>query len=521
MKVDISNVSSFQRKLDFVVPAADVKKQLDDAFRKLACQVRMAGFRKGKAPRRVLEGRFGPKVRMDVADQLIQRSYVTAITENELQPVGQPSLAESKEIKGGTDFEFSITVDVRPEVALDNITGIEVVFPKYEVKDDEIDAAVKARLEGNARLVEVTDRGVEIGDMVLCELTVTDGDDEVAREIGTMIRTEADPYYPGVEAFLAGMKADEEKSGKVTFGEDARTEEVAGRELDVAAKVISIQTNQVPELTTEIAEELGFEGGIEGMRNALSAQLAAGREEMARNQARANLLEKLIELNPFDVPEGMVESSLKMLVEELKMQQAWRTGQDPKKIHFPEAQLADLRQRAAFASKAGLILEFVSKTENIDVTDADLDAKYAELAEARGQTVEAVKGWFVKDGATDELKDRILEEKTLEWLLERAVLVDPPAVEEAAEEAAPAKKAAPKKKAAAKKAAPKKKAAAKKEAAPAASSDVDLSVLNQAIGKLKTALASGDHDANIDALIDAETAGKARKGALDALKARK
>ena len=429
MKVDISNVSSFQRKLDVVVPAADVRKQLDDAFRKLAGQVSMAGFRKGKAPRRVLEGRFGPKVRMDVADALIQRSYSDAIRLNELQPVGQPSLAESKEIKGGNDFEFSITVDVRPEVSLKTTTGIEVVFPKFEIKDEEIDAAVQARLEGNARLVEVTDRGVQIGDMVLCELTVTDGDEEVAREIGTMIRTEADPYYPGIEPFLDGMTADEEKSGTVTFAEDARTEEVAGRELNVAAKVISIQANEVPELTNDIADELGFEGGIDGMRNALSAQLSAGREEMARNQARANLLEKLIEANPFDVPDGMVNSSLNMLVEELKMQQAWRTGQDPKKIHFPEAQLADLRQRAAFASKAGLILEFVSKTENIEVTDADLDAKYAELAEARGQTVEAVKGWFVKDGATDELKDRILEEKTLEWLLERAVLVDPPAVD--------------------------------------------------------------------------------------------
>ena len=248
---------------------------------------------------------------------------------------------------------------------------------------------------------------------------------------------------------------------------------------------------------------------------------------LARNQARANLLEELIRVNKFDVPSGMVEQSLQMLVQELKMQQAYRSGRDPRTIHFGDAQMADLRVRAEFAAKSALILEFVSGKEGLEVTDADIEAKYQELADERGQTVEAVKGWFTKDGGIDELNDRILEEKTLDWLLERANIVEPSAdapagdpemkaVAEAIVEEQVAKKSKAKK-------APKAKAEAAEEA-PAAAADsaggADLSILAGSIGALKDALASGDHDAHLDELLAAEEGGKARKGALSAIKGR-
>jgi trigger factor len=184
-----------------------------------------------------------------------------------------------------------------------------------------------------------------------------------------------------------------------------------------------VQARERPEVTDELAKSLGYEGGAAGMRSALEAELREVREEGARNQARANLLEVLIEANPFDVPQSMVESSLKMLLEEMKLQTALRTGRDPRTIGFSDAQVQDLRNRARFAARAALILEAVAKAENLAVTDADVDAKYAELADQRGQSVEAVRGWFGKEDAVAELKDRILEEKTLDWLLERANLI--------------------------------------------------------------------------------------------------
>ncbi len=533
MKVAVESIGSFQRKIQITYPADKVKNELDTAFRQLGRRVRLRGFRPGKAPRKVLEARFGADVRSDVANKFIQDGYRQAVTDEKLEPVGQPTLDDPPELHNGKDFAFTVLVDVKPEVELTQVEGVEVHYPPVEVEDSEVEAQVKMKLEGQARLVEVSDRGVERGDMALVELTVKDGDEVVASEPGTMIRTEADPYYPGVEALLEGTKTGDSVDGEVTFSEDARTEAIQGKTLQVEAKVLSIQANEVPELTDELAEELGYEGGADGMRAAIKAEIAKAREGAARNQARANLLEALIAANPFDVPAGMVDQSLKMLMDELRMQQAYM-GRDPRSLSFSDAQVADLRIRAEFASKAGLILEAVSEEQDLDITDADLENKYAELAAERGQTVEAVKGYFVKDdGAIEELKDRMLEEKTLDWLLERAKLIDAPkpapkAEAPAADEKKPAKKAkkaaketeAKAEKKPAKKAKAEKKPAKKAEKKAASTGDADVSILKGSIAKVKEALASGDHDAHLDALLAAEKDGKARKGAIGAIEQR-
>ncbi|MEQ1566996.1 MAG: trigger factor [Myxococcota bacterium] len=483
MKVDVTTVGSFQKQLAFVVPPDQVQTQLEAAYKRLAGRVRMPGFRPGKAPRRVLEGRYGPQIEADVANDLIQQSYRTALASNNIQPVGQPNLADSSPVIDQSGFKFTITVDVRPEIDLATWTGVDVVYPEVSVEPADVDRSVKARLEGRARLEEATGRPVAKGDMALIELVARAGDEELAREPGTMIRTDGDPYYPGVESLVIGAEAGVEASGTVTFGADARTPAVAGREAEVTFKVLAIQSYKVPELDDALATELGYEGGAAGMRTAIEAQIRQARDEMARNQARANLLEVIIAKNPFEVPASMVEQSLKMLMDELKLQQSLRSGRDPRTIGFNEAQVQDLRMRSHFAAKAALILEWVAKKEGISVTDDDIEAKYKQLATERNQTVEAVKGWFQKENASAELRERILEEKTLDWLLERANLVAPSA------------------------------------AAPAGPLSSD--PLEGSVDALKERLASGAFDAQLDALTEAETAGRNRKGALTAIDARK
>jgi trigger factor len=505
MKVDVETVG-FQKRLLIRVPPDQVRNQLDQAYRRLASQVKLSGFRPGKAPRSVLEARFADRVQADVANDLIQKGYLSAVTDHGINPVGQPNLTETGSVVEPEGFSFTIMVDVRPQVELKTWTGLDVVYPKVEVTDEEIGAAVRARLEGQAKLEEITDRPVERGDMALVELVARDGEEEIANEPQTMIRTEADPYYPGIEQLVIGMKGGDEQQGRVKFGDDARVEGVAGRELDVSVKLFSIQSYRVPEPDDEMAESLGFEGGVEGMRSAIAAQIREAREEMARNQARANLLEAIIAENPFEVPEGMVENSLKMLMEELRMQQARRSGRDPRTIGFSNAQVQDLRIRSGFAAKASLILEWVSGKEGIAVEEADVEAKFAQMAGERGQTVEAVKGWFQKEEATAELKERILEEKTLDWLLERSNLV------------APAPGAPPTQPV---KAAPAPAAEGEGEEGEGEAAEGAPEVLKGKVEELKAALATGSLDSQLDELLAAETGGRNRKGAVSAIEGRR
>lgn len=419
MNIEVVSDSSYQRRVKVVVPAAQVVSAFDRAYDQLKRKAKVAGFRPGKAPRSVLEARFGPSVENDVANDLIQKAYTQALTENGLEPVGQPKVKDANDLKTGADFTFTISVEVKPSVKLETYTGLDVVWPKFEVSDEETATAVKRKLEAAARLAPVEGRASEQGDMVLAELSFFEGDTQVHSAPGALIRTAGDTYYAGIEDLLVGASVDDTRSGEVTIAESARTPEIAGKTLRLEARIQSISANHVPELTDAIADELGYEGGVTGMNEAVRAEISKGRDELARNQARANVLSALIAANPFAVPSGMVEENLKRLTRELALQQAY-LGRDPRTITYTKAQIDDLRMRAEFATKAALILEFVWDAEKIVITDEDLEQKYQDLADERGQTIEAVKGWFQKEEAVDELRERLREERTLDWLLEHS-----------------------------------------------------------------------------------------------------
>ena len=198
-----------------------------------------------------------------------------------------------------------------------------------------------------------------------------------------------------------------------------------------------------PELSDETAKELGYEGGADGMRGAIRMDLQGQADEAARQNARVKLLEQLVEGNEFDVPQALVDEQFEALQEEMKVRRSY-SGQDPRSIRFSDAEVADLRRRGRFAAKAALILEAVARQESIEVNDADVDEKIAEIAGTRAQDPAAIRGYLEREGAMPVLRTRISEEKTLEWLLEQAEFVEPAAVEPAAEApAAAAEEAAP------------------------------------------------------------------------------
>ncbi len=509
MNIEVVSENAYARKVQITVPAADVGVELDKAYKTYERRARLPGFRKGRVPRRVLEARFGPGIAAEVAEQLVQRGWMEALRQHEIEPVGRPALVEQGEVVANTDFAFTIGVEVKPEVTVGTFEGLTVEWPEFELGDDLVQLSIDQRVRGMARLAPVEDRAVESGDTVQVALKVTDGDEVVVDEPGTLIRTGGEAWLKGVEALLLGVAKDGAFEGEVTFADDARNTDVAGKTLQASGTVLSIQTMTVPELSDSIAKELGHDS-VDAFKAAVRAELEEGREEQSRNQARANLLQALIDANPIDVPNGMVEQNLDLLKQELRYQAAMR-GQDPKSLQFRDEQLADLRQRAVFAARGALLLEALWVQQGLEITDEEFDARIAEMAAERDQSPEVIKGFLARDNGTEEFKQRLLEEKTLDWLLSVSTVtkVSPQEQAAAAAAAAPAVEAAPE--------AP----AAEAEAPAPATEGADLSILDGAIKDLKAALETGAHDAHLDALIAAETEGRARKGALTALNARK
>ena len=464
MSVQVETLSPFQKRLSFQVESAEVAKRLDEAYKQLGLRVSIPGFRRGHVPRKVLEQRYAKNIQGDVASDLVNRRYREAVVGMDV--LGQPEL-ERGELQPGKNFEFAVLVQVRPEVAIDGYKGLKVEFPTVEVTDAQVDALVQGRLAQQTRLVEVEEaRAVQAGDLALTEVTLIEDGAEKVLEGGTMINTAGDRYYGGIESLLVGTMKGATNQGTVTFGENVLLPGIKGRTVEVKVKVLGIQISKTPDLTDALAAEMGFEGGVEAMRAALRMEEEGRATEGARNVARVNLLQTLTNANPVPVPPAMIDGHLQLLLEELRIQAAYR-GRDPRSLRYSEAQMADLRQRAEFAARASLLLEAVARNEGIKVSNADLDAKYQEIADMRGQRVEAIRGYFQKDNAVEELRKRLLEEKTLEWLLEASELVAPSGAPAA--DAAPAAVEAPAVEEKPKKAA---KAKAKKdeaaEAAPAA-----------------------------------------------------
>ncbi len=468
MSVQVETLSPFQKRLSFQVDSAEVAKRLDEAYKQLGLRVTIHGFRRGHVPRKVLEQRYAKNIQGDVASDLVNRRFREAAVGMDI--LGQPEL-ERGELQPGKSFEFAVLVQVRPEVSIDGYKGLTVEFPAVEVSDAQVDALVQGRLAQQTRLVEVEDeRAVQAGDLALTEVTLIEDGAEKVLEGGTMINTAGDRYYGGIESLLVGTMKGATNQGTVTFGENVLLPGIKGRTVEVKVKVLGIQVSKTPDLTDALAAEMGFEGGVEAMRAALRMEEEGRATEGARNVARVNLLQTLTNANPVAVPPAMIDGHLQLLLEELRIQAAYR-GRDPRSLRYSEAQMADLRQRAEFAARASLLLEAVARNEGIKVSNADLDAKYQEIADMRGQRVEAIRGYFQKDNAVEELRKRLLEEKTLEWLLEASELVAPSGAPAAVESApavaveAPAAEEKPKKASKAK--------AKKDEAAEAAPAEVE------------------------------------------------
>mgnify|MGYP000067465709 CR=1 FL=1 len=439
-ELESQEISSIRRRFTFTVPRTVVKAELDVEYGQMKRKVQMRGFRPGKVPLKVLAARFGPRVRADVAERIVNQVWREAVSA--IDVAGQPKLADQDDLNPKKPFVFNIEVDVKPTVELGAYTGIEIEYTRPEVAEDDVQRMVDVKLASQRRIAEVEeDRGVQEGDFVLTSLKLMDGEEEVIEEPGTLVNTAAERFYPGIEALLVGLKKGESKTGEVTISDSSVLDQLKGNTYTATVGVEAIQSYVTPELTDEVAEELGYEGGVEAMRSALRMELDQRVDEQSRQAAQVKLLQTLVNGHEFDVPPAMVDEQFEALVEEHKIRRAY-AGEDMRTITIDEATHNDLRSRARFAAKASVLLLQVGRTEGLDVTPADLDAKIAEIAAQRGQTPQAIRGYLEKEAAMPVLRTRVQEEKVLEWLMENADLkpvapevVEPEEVEAAAPEA--------------------------------------------------------------------------------------
>ena len=415
MSSTVTKLSSNRVKLTFDVDAATFDEAMNKAYLKLRGRVNVPGFRKGKAPRKLIENYYGEGVFYDEAFELVfDEVYGPAVTEHGLEVVDRPEI-DITQIGAGQNLQFTCTVYVSPDVTLGEYKGVEVKRKHTAVTDEQVDARVEQDRQKQAAEVAVEDRPVKEGDTLGLDYAGTV--DGVAFAGGTAqgqtLKIGSHSFIPGFEEQMIGMKLGEEKDLNVTFPEEYHAEELKGKAAVFHVKVNSITETQLPALDDDFAKDISEFDTLDEYKKDIRAKLEAQAAERDENEFTNAVLDKVVENATVDIPEAMIERQIDSMMRDFEYRLGAQglkladfikyTGQDEKAFR------AGYREQAERSVKAHLVLSAIEKAEAIDATEEEIDAQIAQFAPQSGKSFDELKaslsetdrGYFKADAIRD------------------------------------------------------------------------------------------------------------------------
>ena len=400
MSVQVEKLEKNMAKLTIEVPAEEFEAAIEKAYLKNRGKINMPGFRKGKAPRKMIEKMYGVGIFFeDAANSLIPTAYAKAADECGEEIVSQPEI-DVVQIEAGKAFIFTAEVALKPEVTLGAYKGLEVEKTVVEVKEEEVDAEIDKEREKNARVTDVDDRAVENGDMT--KINFEGFVDGVAFEGGKgtdyPLTIGSGSFIPGFEEQLIGAKIGEEVEVNVTFPEDYHAEELKGKPAVFKCTVNEIKVKEIPAADDEFAQEVSEFDTMAEYKDDVRAKLLKRKEEAARREKENKVVAKAVENATMEIPEAMVAEQVKRMTDNfarriqsqgISLEQYMQfTGMTPEKM------LEQMKPEALKTIQNGLVLEAIAKAENIEITDEQLEKEFAEMAEAYKMDIEKVKEYM-------------------------------------------------------------------------------------------------------------------------------
>ncbi|SDN57793.1 trigger factor [Alkalicoccus daliensis] len=409
------------------VDSKRVNKALDEAFKKVVKSVNVPGFRKGKVPRPIFEQRFGVEaLYQDALDILLPEAYGEAVEEAGIDPVDQPEI-DLDDMAKNEPLTFRATVTVKPEVELGEYKGLEVEEETIEVTDEEVDEEITRLQNEHAELSVVEDGEVQEGDTVVMDFEgFVDGEafeggqaENYSLEIGS------GQFIPGFEEKLVGAKAGEETSVDVEFPEEYHSEDLAGKPATFKVTVHDIKRKELPELDDEFAKDVdeSYET-FEDMKKAIRERLENEKKQQAEMAVKDKLVEKATENATIDIPEAMINTEIDRMLQEFGQRlqsqgmsldmyyQFAQTDEEGMKEQFKE----DAEKRV----RMNMTLEAISKAENLEASEEDVEQELEKMAEMYQRPVDEIKQLLAMQGGTDVLKGDLQIRKAIEFLEEQS-----------------------------------------------------------------------------------------------------
>lgn len=428
MNVTTEKIENHKVVLTIEVPAEELDKGIKAACKSLANRVNIPGFRKGKAPRRILEMNIGKEAILDEAfDRVAQKAFDEALKQENLDPVDRPQV-DIVTLEEGKDVVFKATITPVPEVTLGEYKGLKVAKDAVEVKDEQVEEQVKNILNHHAKMVDA-EEGATVANDDFITLDFKGEVDGVAFPGGEgkdyPLQIGSHSFIDTFEDQLVGLKVGEEKDVNVTFPEEYHAKDLAGKAAVFHCKINSIKHKEMPELTDEFVKETTSYENIEDMKAKLRENIEKNAQREVDTKRRNEILKQATDNITVDIPEVMIENRVSNMIQELSVNLENQGMNLDAYLKYANMDIAKLREQykesAAIAVKTDLMLDAVAKAEDIKVENADINAEIALLAATYGTTPQEVSKIIKKNHSIGNLVATVLHKKAANFIIDSAV----------------------------------------------------------------------------------------------------
>jgi trigger factor len=419
MKVEVANVSDIERRITVAIPSESVASEIDKAYIDLKKNVRLRGFRPGKAPIPILQKYFKAQVEEDVISRLVKNTYPKALDEVKISPVSQPKI-ENGVLEKGEDFFYTAVFEIKPDIDVQGYEGLELEKEKIEVTDDDVEKQIQALRNSHAVLKDVEDRAAQKGDCIVFDFdgTVDDRPYPGNKQNDFFLEVADDSFLPGFSEQVTGLKKGDQKTFSLAIPGDYTNKDLAGKTVKFNILMKEIKEKVMPDVDDEFAKDLGEYSGLEDLKDKLKESLTENKRFRSEAGLKEKIFDILIEKNPFEVPKSMVEMQVRNMItdtqqmlksQELKIEDM---GQSVEQLSEQYMAPAERQVRSA------LLLEAVAEKEGLAAEEEDFEKQYQQVAKQVNQDVGFVKGKVDRE----MLRPQILERKAIELVISKAII---------------------------------------------------------------------------------------------------
>ncbi len=420
----IEKLDGLKRKVTLTIPAEKVGEAFNKRLKHYAKDAKIPGFRPGKVPMDMLEKRFATAIHQEIVPDLVNESFHDFITENELKIAGAPSI-ELGEMAKGKSMEYSASFEVYPEVELADFTQCKFEKQQAKVADTDVDGMLE-KLRRQQAAWETVERAAEKGDQVTVDFVgKLDGEEfeggkaqDFALELGSK------QMIPGFEDGLMGASAGETRNLELTFPEDYQAKNLAGKLTSFEVTIKAVKAAKLPEINQDFVNKLGIKGGVDSLRDEVKTNMQREVDQLLTTNLKNSVMEKLVELNPMDPPDGLVEHEIKHLQAMFRKQlmaQGQAKKEDLDKLDLPRDPYVEQAKRRVIL---GLLLAEVVKANDIKATDEAVRAKVTEMAASYQDPNQVITWYYNNKDALAEIEAAVLEEQAVAKLIELAKVTE-------------------------------------------------------------------------------------------------